>query len=139
MSFNYYYTILNKHTGEKTDHVATNIKHCIVEDSISNDKILSIMIHLFLVEKRVERFNQLVSDFKGDITDKHALENYLPREYKRYAYDVDLLMYQMASIYEIHNNYEIQDVKLAPKCFGCLYDRPGQRDHMDPYTGCLLT
>lgn len=33
--------------------------------------------------------------------------------------------------------FEITDIENAPKCLGCLYDRPGQEEHMDCVSGCL--
>jgi len=37
----------------------------------------------------------------------------------------------------IKAKYSLSLIEIAPACYGCRYDRPGQRDHMECSTGCL--
>jgi hypothetical protein len=135
---NFNYIVINKRTGERRER-SIQIKWNICD---SYDLILSTIMTDFLVEIRVERFMEITRNFRGDLRDNTALEKYLPEEYKKYARDIDALIDQMASLYEIRNNYEIQ-LRDPPsgfnntKCFGCLSYSPAQIEHMDPQTGCL--
>lgn len=87
--------------------------------------------------KKKKRFDKLLKDFTGDVTNSEEIEEYLPLPYKKYAYNMDKLKNKMCSIYEILHKYTINDIELAPDCYGCLHDSPGQRDHMECPTGCL--
>lgn len=47
------------------------------------------------------------------------------------------LQYPTISVSSIKRRYIISNMILAPKCFGCLHDRMGQKEHMEHPDGCL--
>lgn len=83
----------------------------------------------------VEKFeNDMCKDEKGTMK---KLRDSLHEQYKPYAYNLHELKERLASLYEVSKKYAITNIEPAPDCYGCLYDCPGQRDHMECPGGCL--
>lgn len=95
------------------------------------------IIERLLENVRQSRFNSLMSNYKGDINDIDNLKEYLPSRYQDYAYNLNILNDHMATFSEIASKYDISNIQPAPSCHGCLFNRPGQDDHLDCDTGCL--
>lgn len=101
----------------------------------SEADVVSTVFEDFLSDIRKRRYRELVTG----CSDKSAegLRNHLPPEFRKYANNKQLLKEAMASMYEVSHMYSLSNIELAPQCFGCLNNRPGQRDHMECPTGCL--
>jgi hypothetical protein len=57
--------------------------------------------------------------------------------YAFYTYNPRNIQEELVSMADVMNMYNITDLKLESYCHGCVWDRPGQCDHMDCPTGCL--
>lgn len=128
---NYWYIETNKKKQ-------TRLRSVIYDLNQGEDITLAIFQRK-LAAKREHRFHKLFEGYNGDMEDVIAIHEYLPSEFKSFASNHAALKEQLASIYEIRNNYEISNIEIAPDCYGCIHDRPGQRDHMECPTGCLHT
>jgi len=124
---NYWYTLTK-----------TNYSRRFVITNVQSENIPALIYQELLNIKRNFRYNKLFQNFDFDyINDEEAIRNYLPDQYKQYANDLDKLKEQLASLYEICKCYTISNIEIAPNCLGCIYECPGQRDHMQCPTGCL--
>lgn len=111
---------------------------CVIYTSNIVENVTALIFAQLLDRKREHRLSKLLADLDvKDLDNAEARRNYLPDQYKGYANDLEKLKEQMASLYEISQLYHICDIKVAPDCYGCLYDCGGQRDHMECPTGCL--
>lgn len=130
---NYYYTL------KKTSKILSDDETKISREVISTDEsdVETAIMKKLLTIKRQARYFKLMKNYNGDDNDKEALYRYLPACYKSYVYDLPYLMEQLASLYEIQQQYKICDIEVAPDCPGCLFDCPGQKDHMQCNIGCL--
>lgn len=117
---NYYYTLVDRHSGKC--HSQSAAIHIIYD--VEGDPLPEIFA-LLLKHTRSLRYKELIS------------RKELPPQYKPYMHEKQLLKGQLASLYELSERYEVKDIKLAPSCYGCIFERPGQRDHMECNTGCL--
>ena len=113
------------------------IKRNVICQATSIDDVPNEVYKYLLEDKRTHRINKLFINFNESRFNTEAVRAYLPSQYKRYAENLDQLKEQMISLYEISQKYIITDIELTPDCYGCLYDSPGQRDHMECPTGCL--
>jgi hypothetical protein len=125
----YWYSETNKRTGAK--------KRRILYLESEGVDTMSAVFQDKLDAKREQRFRNILYDYAGSMDDAEAIRNFLPSEFKNYAENLDTLKAQMASMYEIQANYAFSDIEIAPNCYGCLHDCPGQRDHMECPSGCL--
>lgn len=140
---NYSYTRINTITRKS--------KRFVIYDVNSSTDVMTDIIHDVLKCKQQSRYNKLFANYHGSMKDIDAIRDYLPTQYKQYADNPIRLTEHMASLYEISRKYMISNVvidvkndmitdvknKGEIKCFGCVYDCPGQRDHMQCPTGCL--
>lgn len=129
---NYWYTLNNTKSTKDYPH---REQHVIIGANSQSDVIDKVLNNILDTERedRLQRLFVAVTD----VTDVNDLKEYLPPQYQQYANNLTKLKEAMASLYEISQIYEISDVTLAPDCVGCIYDSPGQRDHMECPTGCL--
>ena len=130
---NYRYSLTLKYPLPAKNIHGRHIVHVHDDD----DDVLSAILYDLLEELRRDRLDRLMKNYNGDVEDAEALRKYLPSEYRILADNLDLLEMSMASLYEVVNMYEISNIEQAPQCYGCLYDRMGQKDHMECDTGCL--
>lgn len=132
---NYWYTLKNTDSRKRKREPETYLLRGI--NSISD--VIPTVLHSLLSQKREDRLNKLLalSDTDNNDITVDNIRDRLPTQYQQYADDLDKLKQEMASLYEISQMYKITDVKLAPSCIGCIYDCPGQRDHMECPSGCL--
>jgi hypothetical protein len=126
---NYWYTLTKKDKDFERRNVISSVA--------SVEEIPNKVYQNLLEDKRIHLIDKLLINYHGSKRDIEALRFYLPSQYKEYADDLDRLGKQMVSLYEISEKYSISDIELAPNCYGCLYDLPGQKDHMECPTGCL--
>jgi hypothetical protein len=127
---NYFYTIRNTITNKEKQSFILNIK---------NKKNPTDTIYRLLLErKRESYFRTLFEGFEYELDNIEEVRNFLPDQYKIYANNLKLLKFKLISYRLITAKYEITEIKIAPKCLGCVYDAPGQRDHMIYPHGCLL-
>lgn len=159
---NWYYKV-RKYQGKRL----CDAERCILIDGPPMDDVIPFVYKSLLDKLRTDRFTDLLYDVLYDdrSDDEHSpyceevrfetldrfdseltanrdvtiarLRENLPLQYKPYANDLNKLKDEMASLYEVSELYEVCDVEPAPNCYGCLYDCPGQRDHMECPTGCL--
>ncbi len=83
-----------------------------------HDNIEQQILESLLEEKRTNRLHKLLQNSDMDI------EN------------IDSLREQMASLDEIKTKYTISNITKV-ECEGCIYNYPGQIEHMTCPTGCL--
>jgi len=130
---NYWYKLKNTNSNKRKHNDERNL--ILVDAEVD---VVPTVLHSLLSKIREERLNKLLS-LSDDETppDPNTLREHLPSQYKQYADDINKLKEQMASLYEISQMYEVSDIQLAPTCIGCIYDCPGQLDHMECPSGCL--
>lgn len=125
-----------KCNDDKSSSIVVKIIEHVPEEIDVNYAILKQLLNI----KRSHRLRKLTDEYKDTTENVEAFRAYLPMEYKQYANNPNLLLEQLASMYEITHKYNITNVEAAPdstKCYGCLYDCMGQKDHMECNTGCL--
>jgi hypothetical protein len=126
---NYLYKYKNNITNKEKESFILNVK--------SKNPIYAIYYFL-LRQKRDSYFRKLFKDFEYELDDVERVRNFLPLQYKIYADNLELLKSKLINYNLITIKYKIIQIKIAPKCLGCIYDSPGQRSHMIYPHGCLL-
>ena len=123
------------YTYSLNDTEEINVIHT---EAKTEDEIINQIWNNLLNQERHTRFNQLLRDNHPlDYDDVETMKLVLPMQYKPFAYDLDKLREQLVSMHEITNMYTISNLKLGPKCDGCLYNQCGQVEHMECPDGCL--
>jgi len=125
---NYWYTLTNTRNKTQARLLIYVPQGENIMSAIFQDKLLS---------KRNQRFDKIFREYTGNMEDTLAIHEYLPSELKVFASDHDAMKSQLASVYEILTKYKFTHIELAPDCNGCIYDLPGQSEHMDCISGCL--
>jgi hypothetical protein len=129
---NYWYTL------RKTKNINSTPQRCTIHNVKPGSDVIESIYQDLLANKRNSRYDKLFSNFDfKNINSIQAIRDYLPIQYKQYANNFDKLLDELASMYEISQLYNISNIELAPNCYGCIYDCPGQQDHMECPTGCL--
>ncbi|CAH6419277.1 Hypothetical protein HVR_LOCUS478 [uncultured virus] len=113
-----------------------NITHFIqnLEDS-SNVK--QAIIQQLLQDTRQKRFNKFLHNYNDDPSDIIKLKDYLWTEHQQSIDNIDDFIKELASVDDIINKYRIINIEETSLCFGCIYNRMPQTDHMECSTGCL--
>ena len=127
---NYLYTYKNNITNKDKESFILNVKY--------GKNIRQSIFRSLLKQKRESYFNKLFEGFEYEFDNVEEVRNFLPQQYKTYANNLRLLKIKLMSYRLIIIKYDIIEIKVAPKCLGCVYDSPGQRSHMIYPHGCLL-
>lgn len=137
------YTLKNKVTEiSQTKQIANCVKvgpNNNTDETFSEDIIVAEIMTRILYDHRNNKLKELFLNFTGDVKDRDAVKMYLPKAYNKYAHDMKLLKEQLGNMSEMYDMYEITDIEPVTKCFGCMWNCSGQRDHMHGPSGCLYT
>ena len=130
---NYRYTII-KQRNKRRKCISNSFVIELVQEGAD---VRSAILQQLLANKRDKRLKKLINGYNGDTNDLKSFRSYLPEEYRNYAHDLNFLSEQLASLYDITDKYRITDIISISQCRGCVWERMGQKDHMECNTGCL--
>lgn len=98
---------------------------------------LDSIITSIVREKQWKLFSLMFATFTGNYNNTIEVKRHLPKEYKKYANNLEMLRYELYNDTLCVHDYRIEKITRFSFCQGCKDFQANQEAHMDCPDGCL--